>query len=229
LKLTCLRVVPQLRAQTQQGYENRRPRAISARPVLRNDLSMVASQPGRLQLIAKRAFDIIASALVLVVLSPLLTLVSLAIKLESPGPIFFVTRQYCYNNRIISVPRFRCTRRRSVTFVGNVLTRAGLDMLPMLINVLRGDMSIVGPRCHSALPSTPLSEPLSVALRESSFKPGLISFEGSHDRANSDLRNIGADLFYISNWSLLLDAKIILLTFFSPKHRVSTTTAHLRD
>jgi lipopolysaccharide/colanic/teichoic acid biosynthesis glycosyltransferase len=181
----------------------------------RSDLSMAISKPGRLQLIAKRTFDIIASALVMVVLSPLLALIALAIKLESRGPVISVTRQYCYNNWIISVLRFRCTRLRSVTFVGNSLRRTGLDKLPMLINVLRGDMSIVGPRCHSALPSVFIAEQLLAVLRGSSFKPGLISFEGPHDRANSELRNIEADLFYISNWSLRLDARIILLVLFS--------------
>jgi lipopolysaccharide/colanic/teichoic acid biosynthesis glycosyltransferase len=176
---------------------------------------MAVSKPGRLPLIAKRAFDIIASVLVLVILSPLLIFASLAIKLESNGPVLSVTRQYCYNNQNFSVLRFRCTNHRSETFIGNVLRRAGLDILPMLINVLRGDMSIVGLRCHSAISSVPLSSSVSVAFHESSFRPGLISFEGFHDRGNSELRNIEADLFYISNWSLLLDAKIILRTLFS--------------
>jgi lipopolysaccharide/colanic/teichoic acid biosynthesis glycosyltransferase len=176
---------------------------------------MAVSKPGRLPLIAKRAFDIIASVLVLVILSPLLILASLAMKLESNGPVVSVTHQYCYNNRNISVLRFRCTNHRSETFIGNVLRSAGIDILPMLINVLCGDVSIVGLRWHSAVSSVSLSSSVPVALQESSFRPGLISFEGIHDRGNSELRNIEADLFYISNWSLLLDAKIILRMLFS--------------
>jgi len=113
--------------------------------------------------------------------------------------------------------------RRSVDFFGNVLdTAPASTCCQMLIKFCAGICLLSGRAVISALPSTPLSEPLvGVALRESSFKPGLISFEGSHDRANSDLRNIEADLFYISKLVAAARRQIILLTFFSPKHRVS--------
>ena len=168
------------------------------------------------QLVVKRAFDIAASVMVLLVLSPLFLLTSLAIKLESHGPIFSVKHEYCYNGRRIQVLRFRSRSRRSVTVIGRFLTRSGLNQLPMLINVLRGEMSIVGPSCHVALPSIPLSDQLSRALLNSPFRPGLISFEGPHhERTDWEPRKIEADLFYISNWSLLLDAKILFLNLFS--------------
>ena len=181
--------------------------------ILRNDFSMAA--PGRFQLLAKRAFDIAASALVLIVLLPLTALVLLAIKLESRGPVFSVTYRHCYGNRSIPVLKFRCTRRRSITFIGNVLILGGLDKLPMFVNVLRGDMSVVGLHHFVALPLVHLAGTLSSALRESPFRAGLISSEGPYHRLNSERRDIEADIFYIFNWSLLLDAKIIFAMLFA--------------
>lgn len=187
---------------------------------------MTPSDPSRsarsLQLIAKRAFDIIVSAAILVVISPLFLLTLLAVSLDSRGPIFSISRRYCYNDQTIYFLNFRC----SGTFVGSSLRRSGLDRLPMLINVLRGEMSIVGPRCHIALPSIPLSDRLSLALRESPFKPGLVNFENAHEHTDSELRQIEADLFYISNWSLLLDAKILLLSLFSKASYVQNHLDH---
>src|ERR1700680_4099062 len=84
------------------------------------------------QLIAKRAFDIIVSAAILALLSPLLLLASLAVRLESRGPIFSLWRKSCYNNQIVNVLNFRCCN----TVIGCSLKRCGLDRLPMLINVL---------------------------------------------------------------------------------------------
>jgi Bacterial sugar transferase len=74
----------------------------------------------------------------------------------------------------------------------------------MLINVLRGDMSIVGPRCHVNRPSTPLYDQLSLALRNSPLRPGIFNFKDAYGRVDTEVRNMEADLFYISNWSLPL-------------------------
>jgi lipopolysaccharide/colanic/teichoic acid biosynthesis glycosyltransferase len=163
-----------------------------------------------LQLVAKRVFDVIASVAVLALLSPLFLLSVLAVRLDSRGPIFSVSRQYCYNNQTIDVLTFRCRG----TFIGRSLMLSGLDRLPMLINVLRGDMSIVGPRCYVGRPSIPLSGQLSLALRNSPLRPGLLNFEDVYGHVEPKARQIEADLFYISNWSLLLDAKILFRNFF---------------
>jgi polysaccharide biosynthesis protein PslA len=85
----------------------------------------------------------------------------------------------------------------------------------MLINVLRGEMSIVGPRCHLVPPSGPLSDQVSLALRDTHLRPGLVNLEDQNGHAGSEPREIEADLFYISNWSCLLDAKILFLKFMS--------------
>ena len=165
-----------------------------------------------LQLVVKRAFDIAASATVLLVLSPLFLLASLAIKFETRGPVFSVKHVYCHNSQPVRVLAFRTRSHRSVTAFGRVLVRIGLDQLPVLINVLRGDMSIVGPHSY-VLPPPQLYNQQSPAGLGSRFRPGLIGFKGSN--AGRDLSRTDADLFYISNWSLLLDLKILVLHLFS--------------
>jgi polysaccharide biosynthesis protein PslA len=167
-----------------------------------------------LQLIVKRVFDIAASTIGLVLFSPLLLLASLAIKLESQGPIFSVKHVYCYNNQHVRALRFRTRSHGDVTIGGRFLIRTGLDQLPMLINVLRGEMSIVGPHAY-VLPPPQLNDQIAPASLKGPLRPGLVSFEGSH--AGGELSREDADLSYISNWSLLLDAKILFQQVIS-KH-----------
>jgi lipopolysaccharide/colanic/teichoic acid biosynthesis glycosyltransferase len=174
------------------------------------------------QLIVKRAFDIIVSAAMLALLSPLLLLASLAVRLESSGPIFSLCRKSCYNNQIVNVLNFRCRD----TFICCSLKRTGLDRLPMLINVLRGDMSIVGPRCHINRPSILLYDQLSPVLRNSPLRPGLFNFEDANGRVDTEVRSFQADLFYISNWSLLLDAKILFRNFSSKVSYIQNQMHH---
>jgi lipopolysaccharide/colanic/teichoic acid biosynthesis glycosyltransferase len=169
------------------------------------------------QLVAKRVFDIITAATVLIVISPLFLLVSLAIKLDSGGPVFAGQIKYCYNNQKIKILKFRCTFGSPL---GRFLFQSGLDRLPMLINVLRGEMAIVGPCSYIAPPSQLLSKHLSDTLRRSILKPGLFGRAQVHVSQDRDAqpemkRQIEDDLFYIENWSLLLDAKIILMTLLS--------------
>ena len=167
-----------------------------------------------LQLIVKRVFDIAAATIVLVLFSPLLLLASLAIKLESPGPVFSVRHVYCYDNQHVRALRFRIRSHRDVTLSGRFLMRTGLDQLPVLINVLGGEMSIVGPNSYLVRPPQ-LNDQIAPASLEGPLRPGLVSFEGSH--AGGELSREEADLFYISHWSLLLDAKVLFQHLFS-KH-----------
>jgi putative colanic acid biosynthesis UDP-glucose lipid carrier transferase len=183
---------------------------------------------GPFQRVVKRAFDIIAATAGLIIFSPLLVLVSLAIKLDSRGSVFYLQRRYAYNNQMVRVIKFRSSAsiqpaetRSHLTRLGHLLSRTGIDGLPMLINVLLGEMSIVGPCFYAILPGTILEEPTSQIGRRNRVKPGLTGWaqvHGSRGNLNTPevLRHqIQLDLFYIANWSLLLDAKILLIVLFS--------------
>jgi lipopolysaccharide/colanic/teichoic acid biosynthesis glycosyltransferase len=131
------------------------------------------------QLVVKRVLDIIIAAVALILLAPLFLLVAIAIKLDSGGAIFASQVQYCYDNRLIHVLKFRCTAigstgKAGVTRIDRLLSGRDLDRLPMLINVLRGDMSIVGPCWYVSPPLVPLSPELPDAPQRSKLKPGLI-------------------------------------------------------
>jgi lipopolysaccharide/colanic/teichoic acid biosynthesis glycosyltransferase len=155
-----------------------------------------------LQLTVKRAFDIILSALGLFVLSPVFLLASVTIALESNGTVFSVKRVYGFNNRHIRLLGFQCRTHGMETLAGQFLVRSGLERLPVLINILRGDMSFVGTHSY-VLPPQHFDDQVTELRTNDVFRPGLLSYEMDQ----SDARE--ADLSYIVNWSLLLDAKII--------------------
>ena len=185
----------------------------------------------------KRAFDITVAGLGLLMLSPLLAIVSIAIKLDSPGPIVFRQTRYGYNNEAIQVFKFRTMRTMEpghaftqatrndprVTNIGRVLRRSNIDELPQLINVLRGDMSIVGPRPHATSHIRMFEALIPPLYRRHKVKPGITGWaqvngsRGSTDTLEKMQRRVELDLYYIDNWSLLLDCKIVLLTLFSRK------------
>jgi putative colanic acid biosysnthesis UDP-glucose lipid carrier transferase len=102
--------------------------------------------------IAKRMFDIVAATMTLMLFAPILMIIAIAIKLDSPGPILVRQMLYGYKNRAIEVRKFRTVWAKGghikppPTRIGQILRRSGIDELPQLINVLSGDMSIIGPR-----------------------------------------------------------------------------------
>jgi Undecaprenyl-phosphate glucose phosphotransferase len=186
----------------------------------------------------KRAFDICASAFGLLVLSPLLLTVSLGIKFESRGPILFRQNRHGYNNEIIPVIKFRTmnvledgeslatfTQARSndvrLTRLGRVLRRTNIDELPQLFNVLRGEMSLIGPRPHPIALNKMFHEQIVPYSRRHNVKPGLTGwaqvngFRGETDTFEKMQHRIEYDMYYIDNWSFLLDLKIVLMTLFS--------------
>src|SRR5262249_41064531 len=117
-----------------------------------------------------------SASLALLLLSPLFLFVLLAIRLGTGGPTFSVERAYRCNNQPISVLRFRTRDHGSVNAFGPLLTRSGLDQLPMLISVLRGELSIVGPHRY-VLPPLRIYDQVSPAFSNAPFLPGLVSFE----------------------------------------------------
>jgi Undecaprenyl-phosphate glucose phosphotransferase len=188
--------------------------------------------------IVKRGLDIVVSGAGLLVLSPLLFIVSMAIKLDSAGPVFFRQNRHGYNNDVIPVLKFRTmnviesgetaktfTQAKAndarITKLGRILRRTNIDELPQLLNVLRGEMSVVGPRPHPIALNTMFQERIAPFSRRHNVKPGLTGwaqvngFRGETDTLEKMQGRVECDLFYIDNWSLMLDLKIIVMTLVS--------------
>ena len=177
------------------------------------------------QEIIKRGFDIAFAIAGLLLLSPLMLLISLGIKSESPGPIVCRHKRYGLNNAAFEVFEFRTTlaRKEEKTFThatrfGQLLRRSGMDKIPQLVNVLRGEMSIVGPHPFAA-PGRVFHLPQVHKVR-----PGLVSWAQVNDdegeTANSVKsldRRIEYDRYYLENRSFSFDMKILLLTLLSQR------------
>ena len=189
----------------------------------------------RLEQIEKRAFDIAVATLALVALAPLLAAVALAIRLDGPGPVLFRQKRYGLNQEPFRIFKFRTMRAMDdgavvrqatradarVTRIGAYLRRLSIDELPQLLNVLNGDMSIVGPRPHALAHDQIYFQKLASYARRHNVKPGITGWaqvrghrgEIAHDSAM--LARLDHDLYYVDNWSLWLDVKIMFMTLFS--------------
>jgi polysaccharide biosynthesis protein PslA len=192
--------------------------------------------------IVKRLLDIVVSTIGLITLSPLLVGVAIAIKLESKGAVFFLQNRVGRDNKLFRVFKFRSmytdlcdanaaqltTRNDSrVTKVGNFIRRTSIDELPQLINVLKGDMSIVGPRPHplSAKAADQLYWDVDPRYRHRhSMKPGITGlaqvrgFRGNTEQTVDLTNRLQADLEYLIQWSIWRDISIILQTFLVIRH-----------
>ena len=182
--------------------------------------------------VVKSIEDRVLGALLLVAVAPLLAVIALAVKLDSTGPVFFRQRRSGLNQEVIEVMKFRTMRvledgpdvpqaKRDdprVTRVGHVLRRLSLDELPQLINVLRGEMSLVGPRPHALAHDAEWAEILARYPNRQQVKPGVtglaqvMGFRGEIETPAMLEKRLEQDLVYVANWSLWLDLKIILLT-----------------
>jgi len=185
------------------------------------------------QMALKRAEDIIISSLALVVAAPVMALIALLIRLDSPGPALFRQERWGFNARPISVLKFRTMRLHDdptttqatrddprVTRIGRILRRTSLDELPQLINVLRGDMSLVGPRPHAVAHNERYAALIDNYLARHRVKPGITGLaqvngcRGITDTLDKMQRRVAYDLRYIEQWSLLLDMKVLLKTIY---------------
>ncbi|HYD98058.1 MAG TPA: undecaprenyl-phosphate glucose phosphotransferase [Alphaproteobacteria bacterium] len=183
--------------------------------------------------VAKRAEDIVLAAAALFALAPLMVLIALAIRLDSPGPVLFRQRRYGHNNQVIEVFKFRSMTHRPaeesdvpqarrddprVTRVGAVLRRWSLDELPQVFNVLRGEMSVVGPRPHAVPHNLKYARLIETYEGRHNVKPGITGWaqvnglRGETDTVEKMSRRVEHDLYYIRHWSLWLDLKIVLRT-----------------
>jgi len=175
---------------------------------------------------AKRAFDIVAATVGLMLFSPIFLVVSIAIKIDSRGPVFRRQMLPGYNNESIQLLTFRTTvvsltekRTSIVTRVGGALRRTGIDGLPQLINVLRGEMSIVGPAPPVAVLNNISAEQISLIQQRHSVKPGITGWAqvNSYCGESNEMtrQRVEFDRYYIENRSFLFDIKVILMTLFS--------------
>src|SRR6266852_2791439 len=201
-----------------------------------NTVTMQVLRPplSQLQQAAKRVFDVLLAAAGVVILSPLLTIVAIAIKLYSPGAVLFRQTRHGYNNETIKVFKFRSMMQADdgefvqavqndsrITRVGAILRRTNIDELPQLINVLRGEMSIVGPRPHATAHNKMFEDKISVFSRRHVVKPGITGwaqvngYRGFTETLEQMQRRVEHDLYYIDNWSFCLDLRIIVMTVFS--------------
>lgn len=183
--------------------------------------------------------DKLIAVIAILLLSPVLLLVAIAIRLESKGPILFRQSRYGFNNKLIEVFKFRSMYHEKrdahaevqtvkhdsrVTRVGRLIRRTSLDELPQLFNVLRGEMSIVGPRPHAVRTKAAgrLFEDVvkEYAVRHK-IKPGITGWaqvhgwRGETDTEEKIKKRVECDLYYIENWSIQLDIEIILRTAFA--------------
>jgi len=185
----------------------------------------------------KRACDIVFALIALALFLPIMLAAALAIKLDSAGPVFFTQTRHGFNKRPFAILKFRtmtamengrqiqqATQRDfRVTRTGRFMRRFNIDELPQLVNVLRGEMSLVGPRPHAIAHDHQFAQDIAIYSRRHNIKPGITGwaqvngFRGPTDTAEKIVRRVKYDLHYIDNWSLMLDLWILVLTLFSRK------------
>ena len=183
--------------------------------------------------------DKVISALALLILSPLMLAIGLAVRLESKGPALFRQRRFGFNNELIEVLKFRSMYTEMadaradklvtkddprVTRVGRFIRKTSLDELPQLINVLKGDLSLVGPRPHperAKADNRLYNDVVEGYFARHRVKPGITGWaqvsgwRGETDTAEKIQRRVEHDLYYIENWSLGFDLYILWRTPFA--------------
>lgn len=190
------------------------------------------------RLALKRLMDFSLSLLVLAVLSPLFLVLAALIRAGSPGPVFFRQKRNGFNGHEFEMLKFRSMRVGDaptdtdgkekqatrddprITTIGRFLRKTSMDELPQLINVLRGDMSLVGPRPHAVSHNTHYAELIERYASRHKMRPGMTGWaqinglRGETDTLDKMAKRVECDIWYTENWSFALDIKIILLTPF---------------
>jgi Undecaprenyl-phosphate glucose phosphotransferase len=187
----------------------------------------------------KRLVDLMLASIALLLFAPLLLLVSLLIKLDSRGPILFIQTRNGFSGRPFRIFKFRsmtvtedgpvirqATRNdKRVTRVGRLLRMTSIDELPQLLNVLLGDMSLVGPRPHAFAHDTEFEKLIASYAFRHHVKPGITGWaqvngqRGETPTVDLMERRVELDLWYINNWNLWLDLKILVRTLFIMGHQ----------
>ena len=198
-------------------------------------LDISCSPMDSINAIIKRMSDIVIGSLILLLIAPAMVCVAIAVKLSSPGPVFFKQFRHGASGQQVKVYKFRSMKIHQegegkvtqatkgdprVTRVGAFIRRTSLDELPQFINVLQGRMSIVGPRPHALAHNEHYKNLVESYMKRHKVKPGITGlaqvrgFRGETDTLDKMQRRVECDLEYINNWSLWLDIKIIFQTTF---------------
>lgn len=186
----------------------------------------------------KRAFDIIFSFVVLIILLPFMGLLSLLIVIESRGPVFYSPERVGMGGKRFKCFKFRSMRKNEsisnnnlstvkndprITRVGKFMRKYSIDELPQFINVILNDMSVVGPRPHRTLLNENLQHDVEGYMVRHYIKPGITGWaqvngwRGPTETYEQKFNRTSHDLWYIENWTFLLDIKVVLLTVFGSK------------
>lgn len=179
--------------------------------------------------------DRVLATIILVLISPLLLFIALGVKLTSKGPVLFKQLRHGWDGRVIKVYKFRTMYLHQeeqghvtqatlddarVTPFGRFLRKTSLDELPQFMNVLQGRMSIVGPRPHAIAHNEFYKDSIDTYMQRHKVKPGITGWaqvngwRGETDTLEKMQKRVEYDLYYIENWSLAFDLKIIFLTIF---------------
>lgn len=182
---------------------------------------------------SKRVLDVGLAGLLLIALAPLLLTIMAAIKLDTPGPTLFKQKRHGFNHNVFDILKFRSMTTsvdtddvvhqaqkgdQRVTRVGRFLRRSSLDELPQLFNVLKGEMSLVGPRPHAMTHNWECHDLIENYARRHNVKPGMTGWaqvnglRGETDTIDKMVQRINHDLYYIDHWSILMDLKILVRT-----------------
>ena len=187
-------------------------------------------------LVFKWVFDKVVALTALILLSPVMVVTAIAIKLESKGPVFFMQNRHGFNNELIKIYKFRSMRADMldhnavkqvtrddprVTRVGKFIRKTSIDELPQLFNVLKGELSIVGPRPHALQAKADNQlyyEAVEGYFARHRVKPGMTGWaqvngwRGETDTIDKIMQRVNHDLYYIEHWSILFDLYIVLMT-----------------
>lgn len=187
------------------------------------------SQDLAINRVIKRVFDILFSSVVILLLSPLLLAIALGVKLSSPGPVLFKQKRVGKERKLFTMYKFRSMRLNDqsdtawsrsrdsrITRFGAFIRKFSLDELPQFFNVLRGEMSVVGPRPELPFFVDQYKENVPLYMVKHQVKPGLTGWAQVNGyRGDTSIeKRIEYDIWYIENWSIYLDIKIIFMTIF---------------
>jgi len=180
----------------------------------------------------KRTMDIAGSLILLLLTSPVMLFCAIGVRLSSPGPVIFRQRRVGRNKKVFTMYKFRSMRLNDAettawstnhdgrkTHFGSILRKFSLDEFPQFFNVLKGDMSLVGPRPELPYYVNQFKEDVPLYMVKHQVRPGITGWAQVHDlRGDTSIEDrIAHDIYYIEHWSLVLDIKILLMTVFKGK------------